>query len=64
MMEETTEQFNLLMKQNQKLWADIFATNNDSSKAEAKTVKDTLVKEPFATDLKKRSTFSEPNHKL
>ena len=59
MIEETTNQFNLLMKQNQKLWVDMFAMFQTPQKAEEKIAKDTLVKEPIVSDLKKRTTFAE-----
>ncbi len=49
MVQETTEQFNVLMKQNQKLWTDMFAMFQAPKKTEEKIVKDSII-----TEAKKR----------
>lgn len=64
MIQETTDQFNLLMKQNQKLWSDIFSMNQTPAKAEEKIVKDPIIKDPIINEVKKRSNFTVAEHKL
>jgi hypothetical protein len=69
MMQETTDQFNLLMIQNQKLWADMFSMNQTPAKAEEKIIKDGIIKDPILKDpilseVKKRSGFPVSDHKL
>ncbi len=64
MMQETTDQFNLLMKQNQKLWADIFSMNQTPVKTEEKIISNPVVKDPIINEVKKRSNFPLADHKL
>ena len=61
---ETTEQFNLLMKQNQKLMTDMFVMFQTSQKNEEKSVINPIVSDPILIELKKRSTSPISNHKL
>lgn len=64
MIQETTEQFNLLMKQNQKLLTDMFIMFKASGKIENKGVSNTIVAEPILNELKKRSASPVSDHKL
>ena len=57
MMQETTDQFNLLMTQNQKIWTDVFSMNQTPLKVEDKIVKDPNLKDPILSEVKKPSAF-------
>lgn len=64
MLQETTDQFNLLMKQNQQLWTSIFSMNLAPLKSEEKIVKDPILKDPIVNEVKKRSLFPVSDHKI